>query len=59
MIRSTQIKLGVAAVGLLVWGYGQRVDNAMIRWVGIAFLAAAVVLRFLPKRLRKDDYPEA
>ena len=59
MIRSTQIKLGIALLGVLVWGYGQRVDSATIRWVGIAFLAAAVVLRFLPKRLRKDDYPEA
>ena len=59
MIRSTQIKLGVALLGVLIWGIGQRVDSAAIRWVGIAFLATAVVLRFLPKRLRKDDYPEA
>jgi hypothetical protein len=58
MKRHTAIKLAFAVAGLLVWGYGQRVDDATIRWVGIALLAAAVLLRFLPKRLRKDDYPE-
>jgi hypothetical protein len=59
MKRHTAIKLAFFVAGLLVWGYGQRVDDSIIRWVGIAFLAAAVLLRFLPKRLREDDYPEA
>ena len=59
MNRSTQIRLALAVIGLLAWGYGQRVDDATIRWVGIGFLAMALLLRFLPKRLRKDDYPEA
>jgi hypothetical protein len=57
--RSTQIRLALAVIGLLLWGYGQRVDDPTIRWVGIGFLAMALLLRFLPKRLRKDDYPEA
>jgi hypothetical protein len=30
----------------------------MIRWVGIVLMAASVMLRFLPKRLRAGDYPE-
>lgn len=58
MTRLTQLKLGLAVIGLIVWIWGQRVDDQMIRWVGIAFLAASVLLRFLPKRLRSGDYPK-
>lgn len=53
-----QLKLACAVVGLLVWGYGYRVDSPTLRWIGIAFLAAAVILRLVPKRLRDSDYPE-
>jgi hypothetical protein len=42
----TTAKLALAAIGLIVWGYGYRVDDPALRWVGIAFLAAAVLLRF-------------
>jgi hypothetical protein len=45
----TWARFGLAAVGLLVWGYGYRIDDPVIRWVGIAFLAAAVLLRFAPR----------
>lgn len=43
------IRLAVAAVGVAVWVYGQQSDNADIRWVGIAMLAIAVLLRFAPR----------
>ena len=56
MTRFTEIKLGLAVIGLLVWGYGYRVDDQFIGWIGIAFLAAAVIVRFLPRRLRGNDY---
>jgi hypothetical protein len=46
----TAVKVGLAAVGLVVWGYGVRVDDPLIRWVGIAFFAAAVLLRFWSRR---------
>ncbi len=32
-------------------------DDETIRWIGIGFLVAAVLTRFLPKRLRSGDYP--
>jgi hypothetical protein len=54
----SQLKIACAVVGLLVWGYGYKVDSPTLRWIGIGFLALAVVLRLLPKRLRGDDYPE-
>jgi hypothetical protein len=57
--RYTWIKLGIAATGLIVWGYGQRVDDATIRLIGIVLLAIAVILRLLPKRLRGSDYPKS
>lgn len=54
----TQLKIACAVIGLLVWAYGSRVDSPTLRWIGIAFLAVAVVLRLVPKRLRDSDYPE-
>jgi len=50
MSRLTQLKLGILIAGLIVWGYGARVDNPWLRWVGIGFFAVAVVLRFVGPR---------
>jgi hypothetical protein len=44
------LRFGIAAIGLLIWAYGYRVDDTTIRWVGIGFLAIAVLLRFAPRR---------
>ena len=46
----TLAQIGLLAVGLIVWAYGQRMDDERLRWVGIGFFAAATVLRFLKKR---------
>lgn len=48
--RRTEIQLVLAAIGLAVWGYGVRVDDPRREWIGIAFFAAATVLRFFKKR---------
>jgi hypothetical protein len=45
----TQVKLGLAAIGLILWGYGYRVDDARLRLIGIGFLAAAAILRFVKR----------
>jgi hypothetical protein len=50
MISITWARFALAAIGLVVWAYGYRVDDSTMRWVGIAFLAVAVLLRFLPRR---------
>jgi hypothetical protein len=55
--RHTQIRLALALIGVLVWGYGTRVSDSDLRWIGIGFLAAAVALRFVPKRWRGDATP--
>ncbi|HEY7234159.1 MAG TPA: hypothetical protein VH539_08405 [Gemmatimonadaceae bacterium] len=46
----TQAKLGLAVAGLILWGYGARVDVEWLRWAGIGFLAAAAILRFVGPR---------
>ena len=44
------MRLAIAAVGVAIWAYANRVDNVTARWVGIAMLAVAVLLRFAPVR---------
>ena len=44
--RLTQLKLVMVVVGLLTFAWGLRVDDSMVRWVGIFIVAAAWVLRF-------------
>jgi hypothetical protein len=50
--RLTQLKIALAVVGLAVWGVGARLDDAWIRVAGMVIVALAVVLRFLPARLK-------
>ena len=50
MTTVNQLKIALALVGVLVWGYGVRADLSAVRWVGIALLAIAAVLRFWGRR---------
>lgn len=54
MNRLTQIRLTFFAIGISVWGYGYASDDTNVRWIGIGFLAVAVLLRFYP-RTKGDD----
>jgi hypothetical protein len=45
-------RVAIGAVGILIWAYGARVDDATIRLVGIAFLVAALLLRFVGRGRR-------
>jgi hypothetical protein len=55
----TRLRLGLAAAGLVLWGYGVRADINWLRWVGIGYFAVAVALRFWGRRppADKDDEP--
>ena len=46
----TVAKLALAVVGMLLFAYGIRTDSQSVRWVGIALVAAAAVLRFVKAR---------
>jgi hypothetical protein len=43
-------RTALAAIGVVVWGYGYRVDDARVRLAAIGILALALLLRFVPKR---------
>jgi hypothetical protein len=49
MPRRTPIQLALLTVGVIVWGFGQRNNDDRLTWFGLAFFAAAVVLRFFKK----------
>ncbi|HEU4564364.1 MAG TPA: hypothetical protein VFS05_06945 [Gemmatimonadaceae bacterium] len=44
------VKLALALVGLATFGYGVLVDSVSVRWLGITFLGAAFLVRFLRRR---------
>jgi hypothetical protein len=41
------VKITLAVLGMLVVGYGIRVDEDWYRWLGIAMLGVAALLRFV------------
>jgi hypothetical protein len=45
----------LAALGVIVWGYGYRIDVPNVRLAGIAILAISLLLRFVPPRWLGDD----
>jgi hypothetical protein len=58
MTRLSHVKLGIAVIGVVLWGYGVRVDDSTFRIIGIVFLAAAALLRFWkPKRGPDEPVP--
>jgi len=52
LTRLALIKVALAAVGIVVWGYGTRIDSAHLRLAGMIVLVVAVALRLLPRSLR-------
>jgi hypothetical protein len=49
MPRRSIIQLALLTIGVIVWGYGQRVDDNRLTWIGLGFFAAATALRFLKR----------
>ena len=54
MTRRTEIQLALLVIGLIVWGYGSRVDDTRLTWIGLGFFAAATVLRLFKKRAEQE-----
>jgi hypothetical protein len=57
MSRLILARTVLLAIGVITWGYGYRVDEPNIRLAAIGILAAALLLRFVPKRWTGDDGP--
>lgn len=49
--RRTTAQLALLVIGLVVWAYGQRIDDEWLRWLGIVCFAAAAVLRLVKRRM--------
>jgi hypothetical protein len=52
-----RIKLALSALGIVLLIVGMALNDPRIRWVAIAILAASVLMRLVPRRLRGEDYP--
>lgn len=55
MRRLLLVRTVLGLVGVVVWGYGYRTDDASLRLAAIGILAVTLLLRFVPKRWLGDD----
>lgn len=46
-------RLVVALIAAILLGYGIRTENAALRWAGIGFLVAALLMRFVGQREKR------
>jgi hypothetical protein len=46
----TVAKMTLALIAAILFGFGVRNESAPLRWAAIAFLSAAVLLRFIDSR---------
>jgi hypothetical protein len=54
MTRLTSVKLILAASGLVIWGIGINRGPEPLKWIGIALLVAAVLLRFVGRKKSEE-----
>ncbi len=58
MTKLLAARLVLMVIGIVVWGYGYRVENEQTRVAGMAVLAVALLLRLVPKRWVGEVPPE-
>jgi hypothetical protein len=51
MTRYIVARVIVTLVGIVVWGYGQHVDNPQVRVGGMVILGVALLMRFARKKV--------
>jgi uncharacterized membrane protein len=56
MERVMVLKIACALAGVGIFAYGVRSEDRVVRWVGIALVIVAFLLRFLKKR-EPDESP--
>ena len=55
MDRITVLKIALALAGVGIFAFGVRSDDPIVRWVGIACVIAAFLLRFVKKRVPDEE----
>jgi hypothetical protein len=58
MDRITVLKIAFALAGVGIFAYGVRIEEPIVRWVGIAFVIGAFLLRFVKKRVPDEESEE-
>jgi hypothetical protein len=56
--RLALAKVGFAIAGIATFGVGIRVDDARVRWIGVALVAIAWFLRFAGPRSTRHGSPD-
>jgi hypothetical protein len=54
MKRMLLARLVLTGVGVAIWGFGNATEQNRFMYAGIAILAVALLLRFVPKRWFED-----
>jgi hypothetical protein len=54
MTPFTVAKITLALIAAILFGIGLRNDSPPLRWAAIAFLSAAVLLRFIDTKRRRE-----
>ena len=49
------LRIILGAIGVAVWGYGYRIDDANTRLVGMAILVVVLLMRWIPKSWTGGD----
>jgi hypothetical protein len=57
MKRLLLARLVLTALGVLVWGFGNATDQPAYMYAGMAVLAIALLMRFMPRRWFDDSAP--
>ncbi|MEO6526094.1 MAG: hypothetical protein ABIP93_05680 [Gemmatimonadaceae bacterium] len=50
MKRLLMARLALTLIGVIVWGYGNSTNQSRFMVAGMAILAVALLLRFVPRR---------
>ena len=51
----TVIQLALLTIGVIVWGYGSRIDDTRLTWIGLGFFGAAAATRLFKKRRSQES----
>ena len=54
MSALTRAKVALALIGLVLFGAGIRLERTELRWIGLAFVIAAWLLRFVGRRTPEE-----
>jgi hypothetical protein len=60
-MNATQLlygRLAIALIGIVIWGYALKYDDAPLRVVGMVLIALSLLMRFL-RRFIRDETPES